>query len=142
MPYTSVLINAGFLGWAVLSIAKSFGFGKTDYYGTLDDSSVNSLARDAGDNFTGTAGYSAPEVCDRASPVWSRAADVWSVGCVMYAMLANSLLVWASDGPDFSSRMLQGAGAGCPASGSPHDCPRLGRERAALPCPPVCDGPQ
>ena len=64
------------------------------------------LVHSAHDSFTGTAGYSAPEVSDATSPAWSRAADVWSVGCVMYAMLANSLLVWASDGPDFSSRML------------------------------------
>ena len=65
------------------------------------------LVCEAGDSFTGTCGYAAPEVCQRAFPFWSRSADVWSVGCVTYAMLANSLLTWAGDGPDFSSRTLQ-----------------------------------
>jgi len=70
------------------------------------------LVCEAGDSFTGTCGYAAPEVCQRAFPFWSRSADVWSVGCVTYAMLANSLLTWAGEGggdggPDFSSRTLQ-----------------------------------
>ena len=48
-PYVSVAINLGFLGWAALNIGKGFGLGKTDYYDALDDSSVSSLARDAGE---------------------------------------------------------------------------------------------
>ena len=49
LPITSVVLNTGFLGWGLLNIAKTLGFGKTDYYGELDDSSVKSLARDAGE---------------------------------------------------------------------------------------------
>jgi serine/threonine-protein kinase len=63
---------------------------------------------EAKDSFTGTVGYSAPEVSGKGGrpPEWSVAADVWSVGTVMYCMLANSPLRWARDGPDFSSRLL------------------------------------
>ena len=40
--------------------------------------------------FFGTPGYAAPEVTQGA-PVWSPLADVWAMGVVMYALLANSL---------------------------------------------------
>lgn len=39
--------------------------------------------------FYGTPGYAAPEVVK--GPTWSPAADVWAVGVVMFALLANAL---------------------------------------------------
>lgn len=64
------------------------------------------MSTEAADNFTGTEGYAAPEVVGRGGSTWTRAADVWSMGAVMYAMLANTPLRWANDGPDLSSRTL------------------------------------
>ena len=48
----------------------------------------------------------APEVSAQSGETpnggeWSAAADVWSTGVVMYALLANSPLQWSRDGPDF-----------------------------------------
>ena len=63
----------------------------------------------ADDGFTGTVGYAAPEVSGASRerpPEWSAAADRWSMGVVMYAVLANAPLQWARDGPDFSLRPL------------------------------------
>jgi len=56
--------------------------------------------------FYGTPGYAAPEVVQ--GPVWTAKADVWAMGIVMYAMLANSLPFDCEDGwrrpADLSSR--------------------------------------
>ena len=59
------------------------------------------------DGFTGTVGYAAPEVGGQNGrmPEWSAAADAWSAGVVMYALLANMPLQWSCDAPDFSHRM-------------------------------------
>jgi serine/threonine protein kinase len=46
--------------------------------------------------FYGTPGYAAPEVTH--GPMWSPAADVWSMGVVMYALLSNTLPFEAEDG--------------------------------------------
>ena len=56
--------------------------------------------------FYGTPGYAAPEVL--RGPVWAFAADVWALGVVMFALLANSLPFerersWLRP-PDFSGR--------------------------------------
>ena len=56
--------------------------------------------------FYGTPGYAAPEVL--GGPVWAFAADVWALGVVMFALLANSLPFerersWLRP-PDFSGR--------------------------------------
>ena len=67
----------------------------------------SALVHDAADGFRGTAGYAAPEVsCE--SPEWTPAADVWGVGVVAFAIVANALPTWTEgrDGPDFSSRAL------------------------------------
>ena len=48
-PYVSIAINLGFVGWAALNLGKGLGLGKKDYYAALDDESVASLARDAGE---------------------------------------------------------------------------------------------
>jgi serine/threonine protein kinase len=57
--------------------------------------------------FYGTPGYAAPEVTQ--GPVWSAKADVWAMGVVMYALLANSLPFECDDGwrrpADLSSRV-------------------------------------
>lgn len=58
-------------------------------------------------DFLGTPGYVAPEVA--AGPDWSYEADIFSVGVVMFALLANTLpIVAAPDGtempPDLSGR--------------------------------------
>ena len=78
-------------------IIKLCDFGHAAYFAHADD------------GFTGTVGYAAPEAAgmDGRAPEWSAAADAWSTGVVMYAMLANAPLQWARDGPDFSSRPLQ-----------------------------------
>ena len=71
-------------------------------------------ATHAGDDdteFYGTPGYAAPEVQSGGRgrpPLWSYAADVWAVGVVMYALLANALpfereYSWLRP-PDFSGR--------------------------------------
>lgn len=66
-------------------------------------------ARDLGGDrhFYGTPGYAAPEVMN--GPVWTAKADVWAMGVVMYALLANSLPFEYDDGwrrpPDLSSRV-------------------------------------
>ena len=44
------------------------------------------------DGFTGTAGYAPPEVAQGTG--WTTAADVWSTGVVLYALLANEMLRW------------------------------------------------
>lgn len=60
-----------------------------------------------GDRFMGTPGYAAPEVTQRAGvPAWSPAADVWGVGVVLYALLANSPLRWEDGNLHLSSRSL------------------------------------
>ena len=56
--------------------------------------------------FYGTPGYAAPEVA--GGPFWSYGADVWAMGVVMFALLANSLpfereFSWLKP-PDFSGR--------------------------------------
>ena len=48
---------------------------------------MRDLANDR--QFFGTPGYAAPEVTQ--GPVWTPKADVWAMGVVMYALLANSL---------------------------------------------------
>jgi len=66
---------------------------------------MDEAARDR--SFFGTPGYTAPEVV--RGPVWSAAADVWAMGVVMYALLANAL-PFETDSPhwlrppDFSGR--------------------------------------
>ena len=58
------------------------------------------------DGFTGTTGYAAPEVAQ--GTCWSKASDIWSMGVVVYALLANELLRWKSGGasraPDISTK--------------------------------------
>lgn len=58
-------------------------------------------------HFYGTPGYAAPEVMQ--GPVWTPKADVWAMGVVMYALLANALPFEYEDGwrrpPDLSSRV-------------------------------------
>jgi serine/threonine protein kinase len=63
----------------------------------------------AGDDvdFLGTPGYAAPEVAN--GPIWSYEADLFSIGVVMYALLANTLPVVSAPGgadepPDLSTR--------------------------------------
>lgn len=63
-------------------------------------------ARDGEVDFYGTPGYSSPEVMSRLA--WSSAADVWAMGVVMFALLANALpyereFSWLRP-PDFSGR--------------------------------------
>ncbi|KOO28355.1 calcium calmodulin-dependent protein, partial [Chrysochromulina tobinii] len=54
----------------------------------LLEGSCHGAARD--DGFRGTQGYAAPEVAQPgAPPLWTTAADVWGVGVVYYALLAN-----------------------------------------------------
>ena len=66
---------------------------------------VRDLSRDR--QFYGTPGYAAPEVTQ--GPVWSASADVWAMGVVMYALLANSLPFEGDEGwrrpADLSSRV-------------------------------------
>ena len=54
------------------------------------------------DNFRGTEGYQAPELAE--GPNWSTAADVFSAGVVMHALLANYLLRWSMGQPDLRGR--------------------------------------
>lgn len=63
-------------------------------------------ASDGEVDFYGTPGYSSPEVMSRLA--WSSAADVWAMGVVMFALLANALpfereFSWLRP-PDFSGR--------------------------------------
>ena len=57
--------------------------------------------------FYGTPGYAAPEVMQ--GPVWTPKADVWAMGVVMYALLANALPFECEEGwrrpADLSSRV-------------------------------------
>ena len=56
----------------------------------LLEGSCHGAARD--DAFRGTQGYAAPEVAQPgAPPLWTTAADVWGVGVVYYALLANEV---------------------------------------------------
>ena len=56
----------------------------------LLEGSCHGAARD--DGFRGTQGYAAPEVAQPgAPPLWTTAADVWGVGVVYYALLANEV---------------------------------------------------
>ena len=54
------------------------------------------------DGFRGTKGYVAPEVTNGLP--WTTASDVWSLGVVYYALLANELLRWKSGAPDVSTK--------------------------------------
>lgn len=63
------------------------------------------------DGFTGTDGYAPPEVAHGTG--WSSAADVWSMGVVLYMLLANEALRWKPAPPP------PGAGDRDPAA--PHD---------------------
>jgi len=54
--------------------------------------SAHSDAVEQGRVFHGTPAYAAPEVAhEDRQPVWTSAADVWSAGVVMYALLTNML---------------------------------------------------
>ena len=52
--------------------------------------------------FRGTEGYAAPEVA--AGRTWAPEADMWSVGVVFYALLANELLRWKNGLPEVSTK--------------------------------------
>ena len=54
------------------------------------------------DSFRGTEGYQAPEL--HHGPNWSPAADVFSAGVVMHALLANYLVRWSMGQPDMRGR--------------------------------------
>lgn len=55
-------------------------------------------------HFYGTPGYAAPEVNEswRGGPLWSVAADIWSLGTVAYVMLRNRPLSVVDGLPDMS----------------------------------------
>ncbi len=55
------------------------------------------------DAFRGTRGYAAPEV-SVSNPAWSMAADVYSIGALMYTLLGNTSLRLANGTPDFVTR--------------------------------------
>ena len=55
------------------------------------------------DGFRGTDGYAAPEVA-AVGYTWTAEADVWSLGVVLYALLANELLRWNNGHPEVSTK--------------------------------------
>ena len=55
------------------------------------------------DGFRGTDGYAAPEVA-AVGYRWTAEADVWSLGVVLYALLANELLRWNNGHPEVSTK--------------------------------------
>ena len=70
---------------------------------------MRDLANDR--QFFGTPGYAAPEVTQ--GPVWTPKADVWAMGVVMYALLANSLPFECDEGGAArrTSRRARGGGS-------------------------------